>query len=299
MNPYQFIEEKEQHSIETVFEKFEVSNERQFCRKFFTKKEIEKLFPLIGFDLPSEILEIQLDKSIKFGDNYLIPDILVIFENETWYFEVMSSKDGGLWDNEHHKQLYIKRERISHEYGTIKSFAVAFKEFSPCYVEEFCSMTDTYALHLVFGEEGYRCNVVCKEKKRLEDSGRRNLQIDFWSQFINKFDLLKDMKPQKSDWMAKFVNNIAIGVQVNGVKTSAYLSFKEKMFDSYYKLLEKRELIEQDFGYQLNWRETPKFREIRVDTEPCFNDKEKWEEGQKFIYENAKKLENILEKYSL
>jgi|688.fasta_scaffold466401_1 hypothetical protein len=297
MNPYQFIADKEQHSLETVFEKFKVSNERQFCRKFFTKTEVEKLFPLIGFELPGEILEIIPDKSIKFGDGYLIPDILVIFENETWYLEVMSSTNGGLWDNEHHKQLYIKRERLSQEYGSIKSFAVAFKEFSPCYLEEFCSMPDTYAIQLVFGDEGYRCNVVCQERKRLEDSGRRNLQLDFWAEFINKFDLLKDKKPQKSDWMAKFVNNICIGVQSNGVKTSAYLSFKEKMFDSYYKLLEKKELIEDDFGDVLIWRETPKFREIRFESGPCINDKEKWEQGQKFLYENAKKLEKILEKY--
>lgn len=299
MNPYQFIADKEQHSIEKVFEKFKVSNERQFCRKFFTKEEIEKLFPSIGFELPGEILEIEPDKSIKFGDGYLIPDILVIFENETWYLEVMSSKDGGLWDNEHHKQLYIKRERLTQEYGTIKSFAVAFKEFPLCYVEEFCLMPDTYAIQLVFSDEGYRCNVVCKEKKTLDDSGRAKLQLEFWSEFINKFDLLKGLKPQKSDWMVKSVNSICIGVQVNGVKTSAYLSFKEKMFDSYYKLLEKKELIEHEFGGTLNWRETPKFREIRVDTEPCFNNKEKWEQGMKFIYENAKKLENILQKHLL
>jgi len=294
MNPYKLLKTKEPHSIKEIFENFKVQNEKQFCRAWLTIEEATNFFSNSGFELPDKISEIKFDDSLKFGDGVLFPDVLIFFENDdVWYMEVMSTSNNGKWDNEHHKQFYIKKFRLSQMHPNLYSFAISFKPFDPCFSEEICDMENTFGVELIFNQDGYTSNVICKKEEQKKISSERDEKLlEFWTilQPKLKFPL---SKPGKWDYVEKCVGDVRLGIKSNTKSFYTYMNFKDETLGLYKSLVENKEKIEEKYNCSLTLLENRVYSHIQITSDPCIDDKANWPDATSFINKSLEILSKI------
>jgi hypothetical protein len=155
------------HGLEQIFSAYNSTRETEFVQAFFSTEEINSILESCGLETlqnPEPILE----RPVKIGVNTTKRADLV-FENEdqAYYFEVMSQSGAGRWDDDHHQQMLLKTKKLELEYGSdlVYTFAVAFKEFDPIYLDDIQKMDNCYAVHLRFNEHGYFADVYGIEEK--------------------------------------------------------------------------------------------------------------------------------------
>jgi len=215
-------------SLSEVFEKLHAENEKDFVKKFFTSGVVSKILEDCGIEIPSDNKDIQYDDSIKMGKGTLFPDIIFTVGDADLvvYFEVMSQKDGGRWDDEHHRQLILKRAALEVEYGPeVMCFAVAFKEFDDEYRKFFTELDNCYGIQVYFDEKNqYDIDVLGidekKEKNRIKVS-EANKVCEKWSIKLNESGL--QSLPEKN-WLS-YTN---VGKPYNGTKKGIQFLFKNK-----------------------------------------------------------------------
>lgn len=214
--------------LSEVFRKLNVENEKEFVKKFFTLGVVSEILEDCGIEIPNEEKDIQYDISIKMGKGTLFPDILFsVGDGDLFvYFEVMSQKDGGRWDDEHHRQLILKRAALEVEYGPdVMCFAVAFKEFDDEYRSFFTGLDNCYGIQVYFDEKNeYDINVLGldekKEKNRMKIS-EANKVCEKWSNKLNENGL--KCSPEKN-WLS-YAN---VGKPYNGTKKGIQFLFKRE-----------------------------------------------------------------------
>lgn len=155
-------------SLSEVYEKLKVENEVEFVKKFFTQNELIKILEDCGIEMLNENIDVQYDDSIKMGKSTLFPDILLSIGDQIFYFEVMSQKDGGRWDDDHHRQLILKRASLEVTNGPeVMCFAVAFKEFDIEYQQFFTELDNCYGMHISFDQSNeYSIDVLGLDMKK-------------------------------------------------------------------------------------------------------------------------------------
>lgn len=153
------------HLIDEVFSAYGVNRETAFVETFFGQDEINTVLEACGFSA-IEGVKPELEHPVQIGLTTKRADLVFEDEGALYYFEVMSQSQGGKWDNDHHEQFYLKSARLKQQYDQVFSFAIAFKEFDPAYLDEFSKMEDSYAIHLRFNDQGYFADVYGVEEKR-------------------------------------------------------------------------------------------------------------------------------------
>lgn len=153
------------HSIDTVFSAYGATRETEFVEAFFGPEECGAILEACGLG-PVEDIKPQLEHPVQIGLATKRADLVFEDEGSLYYFEVMSQSGAGKWDNDHHEQFYLKSTRLKQQWDAVYSFAIAFKEFDPAYLDEFSKMEDSYAIHLRFNDQGYFADVYGVEEKR-------------------------------------------------------------------------------------------------------------------------------------
>ena len=171
MNRYSHKRPATNHDLATVYSRYNAKHEPDFVEKFFRKEELTAIIEECGIPLPAEMRP-KPEHTVTLGKSSLRADLVIEDEGTAYYFEVMSQLGGGRWDDDHHRQLYLKSTRMRQMYDEVHTFAVAFKEFDPCYLEEIQEMDDWYAIVLTFSDEGYKVNVYGSEEKRRKKGQR-------------------------------------------------------------------------------------------------------------------------------
>ena len=157
------------HPIDQIFSAYGVKRETDFVDRFFTAEEINTVLEACGFTSVDKPVR-QLEHPVQIGFATKRADLTFEDEGSLYYFEVMSQSQGGKWDNDHHEQFYLKSARLKQQYDQVYSFAIAFKEFDPVYLDEFSKMEDSYAIHLRFNDQGYFADVYGVEEKQRKTS---------------------------------------------------------------------------------------------------------------------------------
>ena len=152
------------HPIDEVFSAYGVNRETAFVEEFFGNDEMNDIIEACGLQRVDKI-DRDLETPISIGMATKRADLTFEDEGQFYYFEVMSQSQRGKWDNDHHEQFYLKSTRLKQQYDQVYSFAIAFKEFDPAYLEEFSKMEDSYAIHLRFNDQGYFADVYGVEEK--------------------------------------------------------------------------------------------------------------------------------------
>jgi hypothetical protein len=165
MNRYKKGITLENHSLDQIYERYKSRVETEFVKNFFQTEEIISILESCGFSPPSEILT-EPEFTVQIGHSKKRADLIFEHENSVFYFEVMSQGGGGKWDDAHHEQFYLKSTRLSQIYENVYSFAISFKEFEPCYLEEIQAMDNWFAIHLRFNDSGYFVDVYGVEEKK-------------------------------------------------------------------------------------------------------------------------------------
>lgn len=165
MNRYTKGISLENHPLEQVYGCYKSKVETEFVKNFFHREEISSILESCGFSTPPEI-STELEFSVHIGHSKKRADLIFEHENSIFYFEVMSQSGGGKWDDDHHQQLYLKSTRLGQLYENVYTFAIAFKEFDPCYLDEIQAMDNWFAIHLRFNDNGYFVDVYGVEEKK-------------------------------------------------------------------------------------------------------------------------------------
>jgi hypothetical protein len=209
-----------------VYKKIGIENEKQFVRKFFTQNVLIEILEDCGIEISDEDIDIQYDYSLKFGKGTIYPDILLSIGDQTFYFEVMSQTNGGGWDDDHHRQLAVKKQALEVEYGCeIMCFAVAFKEFDTEYQPFFKEIDNCYGMHISFDQSNeYSIDVLGLDMKKEKYDNKvsdANKVCEKWSKILSENGL--ECIPEKI-W--KSYSNI--GKPYNGSKRHVQFLFKNK-----------------------------------------------------------------------
>lgn len=165
MKRYQKGTRSTDHQIDEVFSAYGVNRETAFVEEFFGQEEMNTVLDACGLGTV-EVINRELEHPVQIGLTTKRADLVFEDEGSLYYFEVMSQSQNGKWDNDHHEQFYLKSARLKQQYDQVYSFAIAFKEFDPAYLEEFSKMEDSYAIHLRFNDQGYFADVYGVEEKR-------------------------------------------------------------------------------------------------------------------------------------
>jgi len=173
MKRYKKGEYQQDHDLATIFGAYEAKDEPDFVKKFFKKEELIAVLESCGIaEKDFTMTQVQCEHPVTVGTSSKRADLTIEVDNTLYYFEVMSQSHSGRWDNDHHEQFYLKSTRFKQLYDEVYSFAVAFKEFDPRYLEEFQKMDDWYAIHLRFNDKGYFSDVYGVEDKRQQISAK-------------------------------------------------------------------------------------------------------------------------------
>ena len=211
--------------LNEVFDVVTAKNERDFVRKFFSEKQTKSVLEECGITLPDEEFEILFDDSLRIGKTTLFPDVLLKVGSQVFYLEVMSQKNGGRWDDDHHQQLILKKTALELIYDEVYTFAVAFKEFDYEYQELFTKLENCYALQLIFDvKKEYTVNVVGLEEKKKKYSKNVSVATTVaveWMKYLSE----NDLEPRQNENWPSYVT---VGKTYNGTKQGIEFLFKNK-----------------------------------------------------------------------
>jgi len=309
MNRYPYITPKPEHSLKEVYENYSVTKETEFVKEFFKEDEVLNIIDECGIELEGNIDKIEFDPIIKLGLSPMRPDCLVHTSDAVYYFEVMSRSNYGKWDQTHHEQFYLKSQRLTQIYDNVKSFAISFKEFDSCYIQELCLMENCYGVHLVFNEEGYKVKVTCMDEKKRITGKNDETNLEFWTKFLTvvkkQTNLFDNISAKKSNCIGKRFNGFGyfncVATQ-SFVRVELYLDLGDKEInkDNYSKLLKHKESIENDLGYSLKWEllEEKRASRISVSSDADISDKSTWDEMMKTLSINLKDFSTVISKYA-
>ena len=213
-------------SLTEVYEKLKVENEVEFVKKFFTQTELIKILEDCGIEMLNENIDVQYGDSIKMGKSTLFPDILLSIGDQIFYFEVMSQTAGGRWDDDHHRQLILKRASLEVTNGPeVMCFAVAFKEFDIEYQQFFTELDNCYGMHISFDQSNeYSIDVLGLDMKKEKYDNKvsdANKVCEKWSKILSENGL--ECIPEKN-W--KSYSNI--GKTFNGSRKGVQFLFKKQ-----------------------------------------------------------------------
>jgi hypothetical protein len=184
MQRYKRGKEIKDHSLPTVFNRYDSKQETEFVKAFFGQEEANSILETCGIPLVEEY-DPQPEYPVQIGYSTKRADLVFEGPDDTvFYFEVMSQSYDGRWDDAHHQQFYLKSTRLSQEYENVYAFAVAFKEFEPKYLEEISKMDNWYAIHLRFNDHGYFPEVYGVEQKRQKEQVKNLEKEDFGFQLL-------------------------------------------------------------------------------------------------------------------
>ena len=206
-------------SLSQVFEIAQVSNEKQFVRKFLTVNNLKSILQDCGFNICTNDVEIKYDEPLKVGKTTQFPDVLLYTEDQVFYFEVMSQNNNGGWNDDHHQQLILKKQVLELNNDEVYAFAVSFKEFETEYQTLFTKVSNCYGLHLTFDEnKEYDISVIGQENKIRTSGKPRRLQDEYcsiWSNLLTNNGL--NSKPNHK-WTAYCNTDITYNGTENGVQ---------------------------------------------------------------------------------
>lgn len=184
MQRYKRGKEIKDHSLSIVFSRYDAKQETDFVKTFFGHEEANSILETCGIGIIEEY-DPQPEYPVHIGYSTKRADLVFVGPDDTaFYFEVMSQSYDGRWDDAHHQQFYLKSTRLSQEYENVYSFAVAFKEFEPKYLEEISKMDNWYAIHLRFNDHGYFPEVYGVEQKRQKEQVKNLEKDDFGLQLL-------------------------------------------------------------------------------------------------------------------
>ncbi len=179
MQRYKRGKEIKDHSLSTIFGRYEAKQETEFVASFFGQEEANAILETCGIPVVEEY-DPQPEYPVQIGYSTKRADLVFEGPDDTvYYFEVMSQSYDGRWDDAHHQQFYLKSTRLSMDYENVYAFAVSFKEFEPKYLEEISKMDNWYAIHLRFNDHGYFPEVYGVEQKRQKEQVKNLEKEDF------------------------------------------------------------------------------------------------------------------------
>lgn len=184
LNRYQKGISLENHPLDQVYGRYKSRIETEFVKNFFQTEEISSILESCGFISPIEI-SCEPEFTVQIGHSKKRADLIFEHENSAFYFEVMSQTGGGRWDDDHHQQFYLKSTRLSQIYENVYSFAIAFKEFDPCYLEEIQAMDNWFAIHLRFNDSGYYVDVYGVEEKKKKQAVKNLEKEEIGSKWLD------------------------------------------------------------------------------------------------------------------
>lgn len=147
--------------------------------------------------------------------------------------------------------------------------------------------------------------VLKETQKNSELSETKLMQLDFWTQF-NQFvadsnSALNVRKPYPQHWhdmsygSSESHISLTTNTQKKQIACEIYISDSP---ETYNMLYEKRESIESELGFQIEWRELPKKKASRIiytkDTD--VNDQDEWSNQFKWLKETAEKFALVFKK---
>jgi len=138
-------------------------------------------------------------------------------------------------------------------------------------------------------------------------TGIKSLQLEFWTRLKeygeDNFNNLRYQSPHPQHWQtfsATGSSEYDISITVNSrEKRIGVELYTTKSKEMYYNFLENKENIEKELGFNLEWRELPKKKTSRIIIYKTFNinDRNTWEEAQKWALEKVEKMINVFKKY--
>lgn len=168
MKRYSKGKRHEDHSLTDVFKAYGAKGEVEFVDKFFGEEEINAILEACNFS-PLQGIDRTLEHKVRIGISTIKrADLTFQHEDELFYFEVADQSGNGKWDDNHHYQILGKTKKLELESGdgNVHSFAIAFKEFDPAYLDDIQKMDNGYAVHLRFNDSGYFADVYGAEEKK-------------------------------------------------------------------------------------------------------------------------------------
>lgn len=157
----------EDHIFSDVIKSYGAKGEVEFVNKFFKEEEMNAILEACGFN-PVKDIDRTLEHKVKIGTSTKRADLTFQNEDDLFYFEVADQSGSGKWDTSHHEQIMTKTFKFGLEYGleNVHTFAIAFKEFDPMYLEDIQKWENAYAVHLRFNDTGYYADVYGAEEKK-------------------------------------------------------------------------------------------------------------------------------------
>jgi hypothetical protein len=308
MKTYQFIPTTTQHTLKQIFENYAVTKEVEFVKTFFSEENIMNIISECGLEKPERLEDFVFEYPVKFGISSYRADLVVESESSCYYFEVMSTSNKGVWDQDHHLQFFLKHTKLNQMYDDVKSFAVSFGEFDPRFSEEICKMENTFGVHLEFTDYGFKINVICKEQKKVQQNLHNELCLEFWGRTLQNIkktsSFFNNSNPTTGKWISKTVKKVA---KINSVVSGSYVRLevyidrqtKDMNKEVYHKLLMNKEKIENELGYQLNWEilDHSDCSRISISQDGDFRNKEKWNDMIEFLSLNVENFQKTFSKY--
>ena len=309
MKPYKFIPTPTEHSVNQIFENYGVKNEVDFVKDFFSEEEnIMSIITECGLEKPQTIEEFVFEYPVKLGISSYRADLFVKTDVFSYYFEVMSKANKGIWDQDHHQQFILKNTKLNQMYDNVKSFAISFGEFDPRFSEDICLMNNTFGVHLSFTDQGYKVNVVCKEQKTIQNNVNNDLCRQFWTRALPEIKkattLYNTLNITQNTFVSKTLNKV-VGINSvisqSFVRIEVYIDRQEKYLNKevFNMLISNKEPIEKELGYELSWEilEDKNASRISIQQNGDYRNKDQWSEMIDFITTNIEKFQKTFSKY--
>jgi hypothetical protein len=175
-------------SMDEIFKLYESKNEVEFVSNFLKESEIKDIIGSCGLDIPEIINSILFEHQVLLGKSQMRADLLVKTNESTYYFEVMSKS--GRWDDAHHSQLILKREKLLQKYPNLITFAIFFKELDSSYQEDFEYWENTYGVRLKFTPKEFDIEVVGNKEEKIKIISEKKVKKQ--NNSLKWIDLLKE-----------------------------------------------------------------------------------------------------------
>jgi hypothetical protein len=134
----------------------------------------------------------------------------------------------------------------------------------------------------------------------------KNLQLEFWTKLReygedNRINL-RYQSPRPQHWYtfsATGSSEYDVSITVNSREKKIGVElYTTKSKEMYYNFLVNKENIEKKLGFNLEWRELPQKKTSRIIIYKSFdiNDRENWEEAQRWALEKVEKMITVFGK---
>jgi hypothetical protein len=150
-------------------------------------------------------------------------------------------------------------------------------------------------------------NLTDVEKQQLESLDRKQLNKEFFTslkvEMDNKCDIFKKISPTTDPWIRKSYKRQGYTLVQSGTYARYELFIdggdKEENEEMFHKLKEKKEFIEKELGYELNWEvlEDGKASRISHSIDGNIYDKNQWPKMINFMVENMPNFHKIMCKF--